>query len=63
MTEEEWLLKRLEHIHGRMSWIANQEARSAWVGGLAASGIFQPERDRLIAEVEKILDRLQFPNA
>ena len=64
MIEDEKLLwARLKRIGERMSWIANEEARSAWVDGLAARGMFQPERDRLIEEVEKILDKLQFPNS
>lgn len=58
MTEQE-LNNRLDAIHARLKWIADAEARSAWVKGLAARGIFAEERDRLIAETEKVVDALE----
>ena len=55
---EQQLNERLTAIHKRLQWIADEEARSAWVNGLAARGVFELERDRLIEETEQILDKL-----
>ena len=58
LTEEERLGARLAAIRERMSTIADLEAAAAPVGGIAARGIFEDEKDRLIAETDQILDRL-----
>ncbi len=50
---------RLDAIAQRLEWISNSEARSAWVQGLAARGLHEPERDQLIKETEDVLDKLQ----
>jgi hypothetical protein len=52
------LAARLLAIHRRMEWIADEEARSAWVRGLAAQGHFLDEKERLIDETDRILDDL-----
>jgi hypothetical protein len=49
---------RLLAIHQRMAWIANEEARSAWLKGAAAQGHFLDEKERLIDETDRILDKL-----
>jgi len=51
-------LRRLLAIAQRLRGISEQEAASVLVNGLAAAGIFEGERDRLIAETESILDNL-----
>jgi hypothetical protein len=59
MTEEEQcLMDRLGAIHRRINEIADLEARSAYVKGWAAQGNLMPEKERLIAQTEKILDEL-----
>lgn len=60
MTEEQrqQLEKRLIDIHNRVQWIADEEARSVWVRGFAARGGFEPHRDNLLDEADKIIDRL-----
>ncbi len=57
MTERE-LNERLTAIHHRLQWIADQEARSAWVKGIFASGGLDDERTRLIEETEKLVGQL-----
>jgi hypothetical protein len=57
--QQKKLLSKLAAIHQRVQWMADEEARSAWVGGLAARGIFLDEKERLIAEAERILDELE----
>lgn len=57
------LMDRLAQIHDRVNWMADQEARSAWVGGPAAQGIFLDAKERLIDEAERILDQLEADNA
>ena len=52
-------LSKLAAIHQRVQWMADEEARSAWVGDLAARAIFLDEKERLIAEAERILDELE----
>jgi hypothetical protein len=56
-------MDRLAQIHDRVNWMADQEARSAWVGGPAAQGIFLDAKERLIDEAERILDQLEADNA
>lgn len=55
MTDDERLAK-LTSIHRRMQSFSEMEAADVWVRGLAASGIYEAERDRLIEETERLLD-------
>ena len=50
--------RRLEAIHPRLQQIADIEANAARVGGIGADGRFDPERSRLIAETDRLLDEL-----
>lgn len=61
MTEEEKQLldNRLTSIHKRVQWIADEEARSAWVNGDAARGAYVKEKLALLDETDRILDRLE----
>jgi hypothetical protein len=58
LAKKQRLDERLVAIHNRVQWMADEEARSAWVGGLAGQGHFLPEKERLIDETDKILDQL-----
>lgn len=58
MTSQKTLEQRLMHIHDRIKWIANAEERATWLKGYGARGEFEPERDRLLAEAERVLDEL-----
>jgi hypothetical protein len=60
MTDEreEYLLKRLAD-HTRIQWMADAEARSAWVRGTAARGVHTAEKERLLEKTERILDELE----
>lgn len=49
---------RLDQIHRRLAEIAAIEANAARVGGYGANGEFEPERDRLTAETDRLLDEL-----
>jgi len=55
----EELERRLGVIHQRLQWIADSEARAAWVGGYGARGEFLAERERLIARAEKVVDEME----
>lgn len=55
---ERLLMMRLQHIHEQVQWMANEEARSAWVQGWAARGGFSKKKIRLIDEADKILRKL-----
>lgn len=60
-TDEErdrWLNARLTAIHQRIQWIANEEVRSALVGGHAARGYFTKEKLDLLDQSEEVLDEL-----
>ena len=57
MTDET-ILARLKVIDQRLRQISAEEAASVLAGGLAAAGIQEAERLRLIAETERILDEL-----
>lgn len=57
-SDEDRLVWRLGALHDRINKIADIEARSALVGGWAAQGNLMPEKERLIDEAEKILDKL-----
>ena len=48
--------QRLTDIHDRMAWIARTEARAVLIGGHGSSGEFDPERQRLIEETDRLLD-------
>jgi hypothetical protein len=53
------LFDRLAAIHQRIQWMADAEARSTWVKGWASDGHLWTEKERLIAEAERILDELE----
>ena len=56
---EALLLARLDQIHKRVQWMADEEARSAWVNGQAAQGMLWPAKLKLLDETDRILDELQ----
>jgi|GEM_PF-1640207 len=49
---------RLSQIHRRLADIAAIEAKAALVGGYGSKGEFDPERQRLIEETDRLLDEL-----
>ncbi|MGO8839979.1 MAG: hypothetical protein ACLPWS_15255 [Rhodomicrobium sp.] len=53
------LEQRLIAINKQVEWMADQEARSAWVKGLAAQGALAPTKSSLIDEAEKVIDRAE----
>jgi hypothetical protein len=55
-ADEEKFRGEIERLHKRLEWISEEEARSSSVGGLAAQGYFQPERDRIIKRTDEVLD-------
>ncbi|WP_428929718.1 hypothetical protein [Marinibacterium sp. SX1] len=55
-TDDEKFHAEIERLHKRLEWISEEEARSALVGGIAAQGSFQPERDRIIQRTDELLD-------
>ena len=55
---DESILARLKVLDQRLRRISEEEAASVLAGGLASAGIREPERLRLIAETERILDEL-----
>ena len=59
MGDEEVLLARLAAIHERVNWMADREAAAAWIRCPTSEGAFQPSKDALIAEAERILDKLE----
>jgi hypothetical protein len=60
---ERQLKHRLQSIHQRVQWMANEEARFVWVKGLAARGSHLIEKERLLDETDRILDELEGRNA
>ena len=58
MTETDRINARLQQIHERLGQVADIEAKAAPVLGYGARGEFEPERDRLIAETDHLLDRM-----
>ncbi|PKP92514.1 MAG: hypothetical protein CVT77_08630 [Alphaproteobacteria bacterium HGW-Alphaproteobacteria-16] len=50
---------RLDQIHRRLSQIADIEAEAAPFKGIGSNGEFDPERQRLIEETDRLLDELQ----
>ena len=59
---DESILARLKVIDRRLRRISEEDAASVLAGGLANAGIREPERLRLIAETERILDELDGEN-
>ena len=59
---DESILARLKIIDRRLRQISEEKAASVLAGGLANAGIREPERLRLIAETERILDELDGEN-
>ena len=49
---------RLGQIHRRLADIAAIEVKAALVGGYGSKGEFDPERQRLIEETDRLLDEL-----
>jgi hypothetical protein len=50
------IFDRLAAIHHQVQRIADEEAKAALVGGVAAQGVLDPQRQRLLDESEKLLD-------
>jgi hypothetical protein len=59
---DESILARLKVIDRRLRRISEEDAASVMAGGLANAGIREPEKLRLIAETERILDELDGEN-
>jgi hypothetical protein len=59
---DESILARLKVIDRRLRRISEEDAASVMAGGLANAGIREPEKLRLIAETERILDELDGGN-
>ena len=55
---EENLLERLASIHKQVQWMADQEALSTWVKGLAAQGAHSDAKERLLEETDRVLEQL-----
>ena len=53
------ILDRLEHIHHRLAQIADIEAKATRFGSLGSNCEFDPERQRLIEQTDRLLDELQ----
>jgi len=62
IMNDESILTRLKVIDRRLRQISEEDAASVLAGGLANAGIREPERLRLIAETERILDELDGQN-
>ncbi|TNC46498.1 hypothetical protein FHG66_18930 [Rubellimicrobium rubrum] len=56
-AKEDRIRTRIDAITHRLQKIAAMEGDAVWVGGLAARGVFEAERDRLISENEELLER------
>ncbi len=52
-------VQHLSAIHERVQWMADEEARTAWVGGRAADGVFLAKKERLCDATDRILDELE----
>ena len=59
VEEEMKLWDLLGRIHNEVNRIANMESDAALVGGVAATGLFQPRKDELIKKAEQILYKLE----
>jgi hypothetical protein len=62
IMNDESILARLKAIDRRLRQLSEEDAASILAGGLANAGIREPERLRLIAETERILDELDGEN-
>jgi hypothetical protein len=62
IMNDESILARLKVIDRRLRQISEEDAASVLAVGLANAGIREPERLRLIAETERILDELDGEN-
>jgi hypothetical protein len=62
VMNDEGILARLKEIDRRLRQISEEDAASVLAGGLANAGIREPEKLRLIAETERILDELDGAN-
>ena len=62
IMNDESILARLKVIDRRLRRISEEDAASVMAGGLANAGIREPEKLRLIAETERILDELDGGN-
>ena len=53
------VLAKLEMLHKRLAWISEEEERAAiaQLGGLAARGYFDQERDQIIKRTDELLDQ------
>jgi hypothetical protein len=60
VANEKGLEARLLEIHKRLQWIADTEARAAWVAGYGARGEFEDERDLLLQQAEDIVTKLEY---
>jgi hypothetical protein len=58
MTRENELESRLLAVHKRLQWLADQEARAAWLNGYGANGEHEAERERLISSAESLVDEM-----
>lgn len=57
--QEQYLLEILNRNSARLEWIAKEEVRGALLGGGAADGRYEQERNRLIKQADEILGDLQ----
>jgi len=55
---EEKLEFKLNQLHRRINWLADKEARAAWVKGIGANGEFYAEKMKLIDETDRVLEEL-----
>jgi hypothetical protein len=62
IMNDESILARLKVIDRRLRQISEEDSASVLAVGLANAGIREPERLRLIAETERILDELDGEN-
>lgn len=60
-TEEEAILRMINRLSERLNHIADLEAQQVSVGfnGAAARGELVPEKNRIIAEIERLYDKLE----
>lgn len=54
----EALLARIGVLSNRINELAELEANAAMVGGAVADGRLQPQKDKMIDEIDQLLDRL-----
>ncbi len=56
---EEQLNELLDSIHTNIQWIADREARAAWIGGFGVNGELDGRREELLIQADDILKRLE----